>query len=135
MYPFGYGLTYGDVCCTGARFLAEPEAGSDVRVMIEVTNAGGTDTQDVIQAYIRVHDSEYAVPNVSLCGFSRVFLGAGETKEISMVIPGKAFTVIDESGERVSGGQNFTLYFGTSQPDDRSVLLSGRTPLRLAVRI
>ncbi len=135
LYPFGYGLTYGDVCCTGARFLAEPEAGSDVRVMIEVTNAGGTDTQDVIQAYIRVHDSEYAVPNVSLCGFSRVFLGAGETKEISMVIPGKAFTVIDESGERVSGGQNFTLYFGTSQPDDRSVLLSGRTPLRLAVRI
>ena len=135
LYPFGYGLTYGDVCCTGARFLADPEAGSDVRVMIEVTNAGGTDTQDVIQAYIRVHDSEYAVPNVSLCGFSRVFLGAGETKEISMVIPGKAFTVIDESGERVSGGQNFTLYFGTSQPDDRSVLLSGRTPLRLAVRI
>ena len=135
LYPFGYGLTYGDVCCTGVRFLAEPEAGSDVRVMIEVTNAGGTDTQDVIQAYIRVHDSKYAVPNVSLCGFSRVFLGAGETKEISMVIPGKAFTVIDESGERVSGGQNFTLYFGTSQPDDRSVLLSGRTPLRLAVRI
>ena len=135
LYPFGYGLTYGDVCCTGARFLADPEAGSDVRVMIEVTNTGGTDTQDVIQAYIRVHDSEYAVPNVSLCGFSRVFLGAGETKEISMVIPGKAFTVIDESGERVSGGQNFTLYFGTSQPDDRSVLLSGRTPLRLAVRI
>jgi len=135
LYPFGYGLTYGDVCCTGARFLAEPEAGSDVRVMIEVTNAGGADTQDVIQAYIRVHDSEYAVPNVSLCGFLRVFLGAGETKEISMIIPGKAFTVIDESGERVSGGQNFTLYFGTSQPDDRSVLLSGRTPLRLAVRI
>ena len=135
LYPFGYGLTYGDVFCSGARFLAEPEAGSDVQVMLEATNSGETDTADVIQAYIRVHDSEYAVPNVSLCGFSRVYLKAGETKEIEMTISRNAFTVINDGGERISGGHNFTLYFGTSQPDDRSVLLTGKTPFHLPVRI
>lgn len=135
LYPFGYGLTYGDVSCVGARFVKEPEADSDVQAAVTAVNGGETDTADVVEAYIRVHDSEYAVPNVSLCGFSRVFLRAGETKEIVMTIPRSAFTVVDDTGKRVSGGHNFTLYFGTSQPDDRSVCLTGKAPFQLSVRI
>ena len=115
LYPFGYGLTYGNVKCTSLSF----ENGT-ARVTAE--NTGARDTEDVIQLYIK-DTSEYAVPNVSLCGFSRVSLAAGESAEITIPVPERAFTAVDENGERKVFGKRFTLYAGTSQPDAVSVSL------------
>lgn len=135
LYPFGYGLTYGDIVCEEVILESVPSPGEDVRVRINLRNAGTVDTQDVIQAYIKAEDSLYAVPNVSLCGFERVSLHAGETGETEIIIPWKAFTVIDEQGKRVDGGSRFTLYFGVSQPDKRSIVLTGKMPLALSIKM
>jgi beta-glucosidase len=65
------------------------------------------------------------VLNYSLCGFKRVSLAKGETKTIELKIAESAFEAINSDGERVSGGDKFTLYAGTIQPDALSENLTG----------
>ena len=115
LYPFGYGLTYGNVRCTSLSY-------ADGTARVTAENTGARDTEDVIQLYIK-DTSEYAVPNVSLCGFSRVSLAAGESAEITIPVPERAFTAVDDNGERRIFGKHFTLYAGTSQPDAVSASL------------
>ncbi|MBQ7782539.1 MAG: fibronectin type III-like domain-contianing protein, partial [Oscillospiraceae bacterium] len=80
--------------------------------------------EDVIQLYIKDH-SENAVPHAALCGFKRIALGAGEKITVDIAVDSKAFTAVDENGQRKVFGSRFTLYAGTHQPDLLSSRLSG----------
>ena len=87
-------------------------------------NTGNNAVEDVIQLYIKDY-SENAVPNVSLCGFKRVNLAAGEKISVDIPVSERAFTAVDENGERGRFGSRFTLYAGTHQPDGISEKLCG----------
>lgn len=132
-YPFGFGLTYGDVVVTEARVCGIEKEVSEYKVSVKVAvrNQGDRDTDDVIQIYIKNTDSEYAVRNPELCAFKRIHLKAGETREVMLQIGHKAFTVVNHGGERIMDGMHFELYAGTFQPDGRSVELTGREPVRM----
>ncbi|HIS31337.1 MAG TPA: glycoside hydrolase family 3 C-terminal domain-containing protein [Candidatus Limivivens intestinipullorum] len=129
-YPFGYGLTYGSVSVTEAK-----AAGTKADFHLEVTakNTGKMDTGEVIQVYLSGQDTACGTRNPSLCAFTRIFLKAGETKTFTISVPKKAFTVVDEEGRRIDGGNHFRLYVGCSQPDAKSVELTGIAPLILSV--
>ncbi len=117
LYPFGYGLTYSKVECSSVSY-------ADGIAKVSVKNTGSRATEDVVQLYIKDY-CEYAVRNVSLCGFARVKLEAGEEKTIEIAVPERAFTAVDNSGKRAVFGSRFTLYAGTHQPDELSEKLSG----------
>jgi len=117
LYPFGFGLTYGDIICTSVEY-------KDGNAIVTAENRGKTATEDVIELYIKDH-SENAVPNVSLCGFKRICLDAGKTITVSIPVPERAFTAVDEKGERKRFGSRFTLFAGTHQPDAISDTLCG----------
>ncbi|MGN0636857.1 MAG: glycoside hydrolase family 3 C-terminal domain-containing protein [Huintestinicola sp.] len=117
LYPFGFGLTYGEVVCTSVEY-------KDGIANVTAENRGKTATEDVIELYIKDY-SENAVPNVSLCGFKRIRLEAGEKLTVSIPVPERAFTAVDEKGERKCYGSRFTLYAGTHQPDETSEKLCG----------
>ena len=133
-YPFGYGLTYGDV------FVKEAEAAiiKDVHaaengnyeevcsVKAVLKNDGDVDTDEVVQVYIKNRDSILAIPNPSLCGFKRVHVKAGEEISVEIPICFLAFTVVDEQGVRKVDGTEFELFVGTSQPDAKSIALTER---------
>ncbi|WP_432649662.1 glycoside hydrolase family 3 C-terminal domain-containing protein [Huintestinicola sp.] len=112
LYPFGYGLTYGDIVCTSVRY-------KDGIADVTAENRGQTATEDVIELYIKDY-SENAVLNVSLCGFRRVRLEAGEKIIVSIPVSERAFTAVDQNGIRKRCGSRFTLYAGTHQPDEIS---------------
>ncbi|MCB5388473.1 glycoside hydrolase family 3 C-terminal domain-containing protein, partial [Blautia glucerasea] len=122
-FPFGYGLTYGKVTVTDAAVSTNDEA--SVTIQATVTNQGHTATRDVIQIYIKNTDSPLAVRNPELVAFTPVFLNAGETQTISLTISPRAFTVVDENGIRKEDGTHFQIFVGCSQPDERSVELTG----------
>lgn len=126
LYPFGYGLTYGDVQVESAVVTSKDETTGDVTVHVTVKNAGDTATGDVIQIYVKDMESSFAVPNHSLCAFARVFLKAGEGRELDMTVSGNAFLVVNEEGDFVKGSGNYTLYVGTGQPDSRTAALTGK---------
>ena len=125
-YPFGYGLTYGKVKVVRGAF-------SDDQVTAVVKNDGDMDTQDVIQVYIKNVTSPFAALHPRLCGFQRVFVRAGEEVEVKISLDQYAFTVIDEEGKRIQDGSQYELYVGCSQPDERSVELTGVRPVQLEV--
>ena len=127
LYPFGYGLTYGDValkeveCPQGKSDLSQ---GLDIRVKVE--NRKDMAVSEVIQVYCKVLDSKLSPPNGSLRGFRRVeFQGAGE-KEVTIHIDPPAFMVVNEDGELVKDGNKVQVSVGFGQPDARTKELTGK---------
>ena len=151
LYPFGYGLTYGRVevreavlakapvlsalekAGQGISKTDVPDQSGDSVVKAVLENTGAYDTDEVLQAYIHAEDSAFAPLHPSLCAFTRVNLKAGEKKEVSLTIPASAFTIVDEEGRRYVDGTHFSLYIGTSQPDERSAFLTGMRPVKIEV--
>ncbi|MDO4618999.1 MAG: glycoside hydrolase family 3 C-terminal domain-containing protein [Lachnospiraceae bacterium] len=139
-FPFGYGLTYGDVVVTGAgvRACAEEEGtlpdGTPLYgavVEIEAENRGTRATDEVLQVYVKKTDDVLAVPNPAIWGFRRIHLEAGEKKSFRVPVSADAFTVVDEEGVRRKAAGQYEIYAGTSQPDSRSAELTGREPVKL----
>lgn len=133
LYPFGYGLTYGDVRVESAALSGKDGESGDVTVHVSVKNAGNVATGDVIQIYVKDRESPFAVPNHSLCAFVRVFLEAGERREMEIKVPARAFLVVNDEGEFVPGSGNCLLYVGTGQPDERTAALSGKRSVEIAL--
>ena len=124
LYPFGYGLTYGDVVVTSLSY-------DDGKVNVEVENSGA-DTCDVIELYIKSHcDNAPAYP--VLCGFKRIFVKKGEKLDVEIEISDKAFTTVSDIGERKQFAKEFTLYVGTHQPDELSCQLSGTNCMSIEI--
>lgn len=127
-YPFGYGLTYSKAEVTAASVVQEE---SGVSVYATVKNSGGVKTDEVVQVYVKCTDSDYAVPNPQLSAFKRVHLMPGEEVQVLMALDQRAFTVVNEEGRRFVDGQHFDIHVGCSQPDERSVELTGVRPVQL----
>ena len=140
LYPFGYGLTAKAPVLSALEKAGQgisktdvPDQSGDSVVKAVLENTGAYDTDEVLQAYIHAEDSAFAPLHPSLCAFTRVNLKAGEKKEVSLTIPASAFTIVDEEGRRYVDGTHFSLYIGTSQPDERSAFLTGMRPVKIEV--
>ncbi len=128
LYPFGYGLTYGNCVVKHAGFV-------DGRIEAEVANIGDKDTGEVIQVYIKNLDSVHAVTNYSLCAFLRIFLKKGETLKVELPIRDEAFFVVNEDGKYLQDGTNFKLYVGFGQPDSRTQYLTKQSSTEISVEL
>ena len=106
LYPFGFGLTYGDT-----RVLDYKINGESISVTAE--NGGAADTDDVIEVFVKDNKSPYATPNAKLCGFKRVHLASGERKTFDFTLGRGTYTVINADGVEVpgSGDYSFTVSF------------------------
>jgi beta-glucosidase len=129
LYSFGYGLTYSDVNLVKADILSL--TAEEIRFEVIIENIGDRDTDEVIQIYIKDRKSKYAVKNHSLCAFKRVELKSQESKSLVLSIGSSALTIVDHEGNRFIDSDSFTLFVGTSQPDARSIHLTGKEPIEV----
>lgn len=135
LYPFGYGLTYGDARVAAAEIQNHVTKDSGIELKAEVENLGDRDIEEVVQVYIKDMDSRWAVRNYSLCGFQRVSLRAKEKKILNIKISSRAMTAVDDRGERYIDSRHFKLFAGVSQPNERSRALTGHSAVELAFSI
>lgn len=126
LYPFGYGLTYGDTSVVSVK--ADKNSAT-----VTVRNDGAA-TEDVVQLYCKDENSPFAPTNPVLCGFARVSLARGEEKTLEIPLHDKAFTVVNDSGERIPGSGNWTLYASFGQPGKRTEELTGKKAVRYQVK-
>ena len=126
LYPFGYGLGYADIHLDVAKLSGDGES-----VAARLTNRSGIAGAEVVQVYVRDEQSPFAPRNPVLCGFERVALAPGETREVRIALDKNARTVVNDAGERVHGSGHCTFYCGFSQPDARSESLTGKPCIRL----
>jgi len=127
LYPFGYGLTYGDVYVSGVS-AAKTEGGYTVEAT--VTNDGSCDTQDVVQVYCQNNGSANAPKNPRLCAFQRVTCPAGATIKVNMTVSDDTLKVVDNDGNYIVEGTP-VLYVGVGQPDSRTLALTGHEALSI----
>ena len=119
LYPFGYGLTYGNCSIRDLRI-------EDKIAYVKVKNEGDVETDEVVELYIHDEDSPDAPPNPVLCGFKRIRLKADEAAEIPLPIDPNAFTVVDDQGSHIPGSGKWKLFAGFGAPDRRTEELTGR---------
>ena len=135
LYPFGYGLTYGSAEISGVKLSGQELAdGSEVRLPggsldsleVTVSNTGDRDVEEVVQVYIKALDSADATPNERLCGFARVSVKTGGQAVVQVPVDRDALTVINDEGEKVSGGSRYAVSVGFGQSDARTEELTGK---------
>ncbi len=140
LYPFGYGLSYGDADITTVEVNGQAvTAGAkvayaeDMKVCVEVTNKSNMALGEVVQIYIKDTDSAFAPTNGKLCGFARVNMKAGETVKVCVPVDEDAFTVVNDEGKKFKDGKNFTISVGFGQADARTAELTGKEALVFTV--
>ena len=129
LYPFGYGLTYGDVYAEAA---SAQKQGDDVLVKVQLHNAGKVATEEVAQIYVQNEGSANAPVHPRLCGFKRVCVPAGETVEVAITVPAQQLLVVNDEGQFIAEGTP-VFYAGVNQPDERSEELTGRKCVKITL--
>ncbi len=144
LYPFGYGLTYGDVAVTAVSCSGSPVSkGAEItldspeafKLHVKLTNRGQMCTGEVVQIYIKAEEAPDATPAAKLCGFARTQVEAGSEASVTVPVSAEAFTVVNEAGERLVEGKTFTVSVGLGQPDDRTKALTGQECITFTVKL
>lgn len=135
LYPFGYGLSYGSFSYRDLWVeTGDWDKKEKVKVKVTVKNTSSWDCWETVEIYVKLMGSPLAVPNYSLVQFQKVYLKAGEERALTLEVKTQCFQVVDQSGERKWDNTKTVIYAGTSQPDERSIFLTGQRPLALTVQ-
>lgn len=138
LYPFGYGLTYGDVNISrvlhgdavihsGDSILQDKDGA--VEFTVELENLGEMATDEVVQVYVKAMQDADEVPNGKLAEIQRVRVNAGGSTRCALTVDNNAFTVVDENGCRRKARGPFEISIGFGQPDERTETLTGKACL------
>ena len=86
-YAFGYGLSYTDFEYSDL-VVETPEVreGEDISLKVTVKNTGGYDAEETVQVYVQDVVASTTRPVRELKAFSKVFLKAGESREVGLRI-------------------------------------------------
>lgn len=131
LYPFGYGLSYTDFIFSDLSCNRKEVTGEGIDVSVKVKNEGKLAGRETIQVYIKAKDLDS--PNAQLKAFQKVELNPKEEKTITLHLPIEAFSLFDENGKQKVQNGGYTMYVGGSQPDQRSIELTGKKPLEIEV--
>jgi len=125
LFPFGFGLSY-TTFTTSAPRLAKSTMGSgdSTQVMVDVTNTGTRQGDEVVQIYIRDDISSVTRPVLELKAFRRVTLNPGESKTLSFDIRPSDLWFYNADMKRVVEPGSFTIYAGSSSVDLKSTTLN-----------
>ena len=90
LFPFGYGLSYTRFEYSGiATDKAEYGKDDTIQVSFTLSNTGSKDGEEVVQVYVRDLVGSVTRPVKELKHFERVFLKAGESRQLKVSIPVK----------------------------------------------
>lgn len=119
LYPFGYGLSYTTFAYSDITVdrTSLPMNGS-VTAKVTLTNTGNRDGAEVVQLYIRDVVGSSTRPVKELKGFQKVFLKAGESREVSFKITPDLLKYYNYDLQYVAEPGTFDLMIGT---DSRNV--------------
>ena len=112
-YPFGFGLSY-------TRFAYEDLRLSEAGVRFRLRNIGSRAGAEIAELYIGAAESETFRPEKELKGFAKIFLNAGEEKEVFIPFDDKSFRVFDSVANRfLEESGRYRILIGASAADIR----------------
>jgi len=125
-YPFGYGLSYTKFAYSDLTTTVT--GGTKVTARVTVTNTGDSVGADTPQFYVgKLPTSAVDTPPRQLAGWSKIKLGPGESKRVSVVLsPGSMSYWDSYANEWIMPSGNLRVFVGTS---------STKFPLNTVARI
>ncbi len=120
-YPFGHGLSYttfeySDISVSSAA-IAE---GDPLTVKCTVKNTGSVNGAEVVELYVSDRESTIFRPKKELKGFRKVYLAAGESREVEFTLDSRAFAYYNtDIGDWHVESGDFDILIGASAADIR----------------
>ena len=114
LFPFGFGLGYGDVTMDGLGVSDAAEGGKIVRVHLR--NAGSLASSAVPQVYLGFPAAAGEPPR-QLKGFAKVELQPGEERDVDIAAPAAAFRYWDADKSAWVAGGAYEVMLGRSSRD------------------
>ncbi len=131
LYPFGYGLSYTEFAYSDVKLSTGTLDEKGVQVKAVVTNSGSLEGTETVQVYVKAERPN--TPNAQLKGIRKLTLKPGESREVTIDLPLKAFELCNREGiSKVKAG-TYQISIGGSQPEQRSMELTGREVTVLTV--
>jgi beta-glucosidase len=122
LFPFGFGISYTTFKYQNPRVSSETFRDVDgLTVSVEVTNTGEMAGKEVVQVYVRDHESKLTRPPKELKAFAKVELQPGETKTVSVSLDFRAFAYYHPAYRQwITEDGEFDILIGASSADIRS---------------
>lgn len=119
LFPFGYGLSYTTFEYSDIKLSADSIKDTDtVKVSFKIKNTGSVDGAEVAQVYVADKESTIFRPVKELRAFKKVFLKAGEEKEVSVELSKRAFAFYNvKLGDWMVETGEFDILVGASSRD------------------
>ena len=118
LYPFGYGLSYTTFRYSDVKLdKTSMNINGEITATVTLTNTGRYDGAEVVQLYLRDLVGSITRPVQELKGFQKVFLKAGESKEISFKITSDLLKFYDYDLDYVCEPGDFDVMIGGSSRD------------------
>lgn len=121
LYPFGHGLTYTKFDYNNIKVSKKVISDKEnINISLDLTNSGKSDSDEVVQLYVKSISSKREQPNKSLRGFQRLNIKKGETKKVTITLNGNDLRTYDETkgAYSVEAGQ-YEIQIGASSEDIR----------------
>jgi beta-glucosidase len=111
LFPFGHGLSYTTFAYSGLQVTT----GKETTVSFTVSNTGHRDGAEIAQVYAALPPSAGEPPK-RLIGWSKVWLKAGESKDVNVSVDPKYLSIYDEArGWKLLPGGYVIMVGGSSQ--------------------
>jgi beta-glucosidase len=118
LFPFGHGLSYTNFTYSDMKLSSNTlTKGGSIIASVKLSNAGNYDGEEVVQLYTQDLVRSITPPEKELKGFQKVFLKAGESKEIQFKITEEILKFWNADIKFVSEPGKFDVMIGGSSAD------------------
>ncbi len=118
LFPFGFGLSYTQFSYSDLKLdkhlISKNES---VDLSFTLTNTGKRSGEEVVQLYLKNKLSAQAQPIISLKGFQRIELKAGESRQVTFTLSPELFTHLSADLKEWIELGDYELFIGSSSKD------------------
>lgn len=111
LYPFGHGLTYGDISYGPTTITKGPDG---FIATVEVSNAGRMDAVETVQLYVHQIASYVVQPRRKMIDFRKVTIAAGRTEVVRFIFGVDHLTHLGQDMQPVAGTGDFLVWLAGS---------------------